>query len=1091
MSSTITSQAGSILGNSLAGPMGSAIGYGVGAALGQEYDQQRLGKNKRVPIIGKLSDLSIQTSTYGRMIPIIYGKAKIAGNIIWASNIKEERRDYYQRRSKFGGKSLASTEYSYSVSLAIAIAEGEIDEILRVWLNDQLIDPRKSCYRFYNGSEDQMPDPLIEANCGHGKTPAFRGLSYIVIEDLQLGEFGNQIPNFLFEVRRKLKIQDLSTEIALEERIKAMIMIPGSGEFVYDTQVQSKVPKNYNPKYGNFNFQKTKINQNNRENKADCLVALDQLKDTCPNLQWVAPVVGWFVTNTNAGNCRILPGVEYNESSTLPDAWQVAHYNRENAHLISKNQFSGPIYGGTTNDLSILRYLDSLKNYGYKIMFYPMIFVDQHHKPWRGRITGTPEEVKQFFYAPDGYINFILHYAGLVKNKVNAFVIGSELIGLTKVRDENNNFPAVEALIDLAKKVKEIVGDKVKVTYAADWSEYHHADYGWYNLDPLWASDYIDFIGIDAYFPLTNATQPFYEEEKIIEGWSSGEGYNYYYEDSQKTIKKPLSAPYAWKNIEYWWSNEHYNPNGNKSPWVPKSKKIWFTEIGFPSVELASNQPNVFYSPDSCESNFPIHSSGRVDFVAQRQALSATEKFWRNSEFLEQMFVWTWDARPYPFWPDLSLIWSDGGCWSRGHWVNGKLGLITLQAVIQDLCLKAGLELNQINAKELCDLIDGLVINSKEDVASIINLLKTCYFFETCEASGILTFKKKINSNVIGIKQEQLVINNSLKKEPLTITKTCELQVPKAVHINYLNYLFDYQVALESAYNLCTNSRQQMNLHLPIIIDPSRAKTIAQITLQEMWNEQITYEFNLGPEYINICPNDVILLENNNGEVLPMRVQKSILCQSRITNITAVHSNLNIYKYQEKQEFKQEGILLNKENFDPGQTELIILNIPPLPFELPPYGLYLGVVANEEHWRGAEVVCPDNSALYFKHRAILGLIDEDLGESISLSMINGELESKLEEELERFANLAIINGEIVQFAKAQYLGEHKYMLSELKRNLFNTQSKQQDNKFILLDKNLQKLPLSDFQIGKNQEFLVTSIGHNLDQTLKYQFIYEK
>ena len=589
MSSSIFPNLGQFIGKTFAGP--------IGGLIGKEFDKEFLSSKKTAKIGPRLKEYSLQSAEYGKSIPIIYGKVKLAGNIIWASKIREHREDHYQRRSKFGGKSLVASNFNYSISLAIAIAEGEIDEILRVWANDKLISQRQANYRFYKGSEDQLPDPLIEANLGYGKAPAFRGLAYIVIEDLPLMEFGNHIPNFVFEIKKNLKKQSNDEEISLEERIKAMVIIPGSGEFVYDTIVQSKVPKNYDPKYGNFNFSKSKINQNNRENQADSLVSLNQLAEVCPNLEWASPVVGWFCTSLNPASARIIPGVEYNESETVPDRWKVASFNRENAHQISKNKFFSPIYGGTTNDLSILRYLDALREKKYKIMFYPMIFVDNLDKPWRGRITGTAEEVKTFFYGSEGYFRFILHYANLVKGKIDAFIIGSELIGLTKVRASDNSFPAIDALIDLAKRVKAILGPKVKISYAADWSEYHHTEGGWYNLDPLWSSSDIDFIGIDAYFPLTNETENFVDEVKIIQGWQSGEGYDYIYEDDKKIKQKKILPQYAWKNIEYWWKNEHLNPDGRKTNWKPKAKKIWFTELGFPSVDLCSNQPNVFLWP--------------------------------------------------------------------------------------------------------------------------------------------------------------------------------------------------------------------------------------------------------------------------------------------------------------------------------------------------------------------------------------------------------------------------------------------------------------------------------------------------------------
>lgn len=45
-----------------------------------------------------------------------------------------------------------------------------------------------------------MPDPTIEAALGVGNVPAYRGQAYVVMDDFQLGNFGNRIPNFEFEV---------------------------------------------------------------------------------------------------------------------------------------------------------------------------------------------------------------------------------------------------------------------------------------------------------------------------------------------------------------------------------------------------------------------------------------------------------------------------------------------------------------------------------------------------------------------------------------------------------------------------------------------------------------------------------------------------------------------------------------------------------------------------------------------------------------------------------------------------------------------------------------------------------------------------
>ena len=1085
MSSTILPQAGKLLGGSIGGPIGSIIGQTLGKNLGKELDKELFKKNFG-PMVGhRLGEITTQTANYGGSIPIIFGTVKLAGNIIWASKIKEHRDDYYQRQSKFSGRSLFASKFSCSVSLAIAIAEGEISEILRVWANDRLIDPKNSNYRFYNGSEKQMPDPLIESHCGYKKTTAFRGISYVVIEDLSLSEFGNHIPNFLFEVKVKKNV--LCEEISLEERIKAMVIIPGSGEFVYDTLVQSKVPKNYNPEYGNFNSQKLKINQNNRDNKADSLISLEQLADTCPNLQWVAPVVGWFVNSTDAGQANISPGVEYRSSETLPSQWKVAGYNRESAHLISKNKGGGSIYGGTSNDDSILRYLEELKKYNYKIMFYPMIFVDKHNKPWRGRITGNAKAIKKFFYSKEGYNNFILHYANLVKDKVDAFIIGSELIGLTKIIDENNKFPAVEALIALAKQVKAIMGKSVKISYAADWSEYHHTENGWYNLDSLWASEDIDFIGIDAYFPLTNSKKYISNEEDIINGWKSGEGYDYYYNDIQKTQKKTLQPDYAWKNIYHWWSNEHINPDSSKTLWRPKSKKIWFTEIGFPSVDLACNQPNVFYSPDSIESKFPIHSKGQVDFFSQRIALSASEKFWRDSEFVEHMFIWAWDARPYPFWPDLAKIWSDGGCWSRGHWLNGKLGLTMLKTVIQDISLRIGLDLDKLNVNGLNDFIDGLVITNQDSAKNIINLLKTVYFFDHYESDGVLSFVKKDSSRIIKINESELLISEKNNPTNLSIRKISPYNLSKSIALYYFNYLADYELSVEFINNDNYFATQVTNLHIPIVITPEKAKNISQVALKEQWYGQFIYDFDLPPSYISLKVNDIIELHRNSQEIILMKVVNNNIKAKKINQIQAITISKDIYNRREKYFSKKENILFCDEHFDPGYTELICLRLPKLPYEDNRYGIYLGVIGGDKHWRGAEVLCPDNNIINFSISLTYGVVVENFEEEILLCLFNGELFSKQEKDLQRCANLAVIDEEVIQFKNAEFIGNNRYRLSGLKRCLFGSKESL-GRKFILIDSSLKKFHLNEEQKNKKQEFLVTSTGHSFNQTRTFEFI---
>jgi hypothetical protein len=452
---------------------------------------------------------------------------------------------------------------------------------------------------------------------------------------------------------------------SVQKLLRGINIVPASGEYVYDTKI---IYKNGKP-----------INSNTDSNISDASYNLNTIGEYCPNLEWASPVIAWFGTNTTnmeVKDLMILPGVD-NKDGNFSERWQVSKYNRDNAYLISKNEYGNTNYGGTVNDQSLLRYVDALRKKKLKIMFYPMIYMDIPGKPWRGNIKGTnAKDVANFFNKTSGYNEFILHYANLLKDRVDAFAIGSELQDLTQSTDlefqypNPKRYPAVIELKKLAQKVKAILGPKVIITYAANWSEYHHDINKIHHLDDLWASPNIDVVGIDAYLPITNKTMGDISIQEIKDGWESGELWHYYYDHNKK---QNIPAELGIKQVEYWWKNYHWS-QGIKSEWKPRMKPIWFTEFGFPSMHMATNTPHIYWNPKSTTENIPKKSSGKPDFAIQSRAIRATIEYWNSKkDIVQNMFLWAWDARPFPYFPNRTDIWSDGEMWSRGHLVNGKI----------------------------------------------------------------------------------------------------------------------------------------------------------------------------------------------------------------------------------------------------------------------------------------------------------------------------------------------------------------------------------------------------------------------------------
>src|SRR5690606_15063796 len=192
----------------------------------------------------------------------------------------------------------------------------------------------------------------------------------------------------------------------------------------------------------------------------------------------------WFATSTDAGDCEIIPEVEFQGTTqVLPQDWSVAGYTRATAQTVLFFEDDKPTYGGTPSDHTVVQLCAELKSRGLNVMLYPMPFVDTITpvpKPWRGRIEpANATDAASWFTKTNGYNAFIMHYANLVNNKADAFVIGSELIGMTGFTDTAGSYPAVSQLVSLAATVKGIMGGSTLLTYAADWSEYHSVG-GWF-----------------------------------------------------------------------------------------------------------------------------------------------------------------------------------------------------------------------------------------------------------------------------------------------------------------------------------------------------------------------------------------------------------------------------------------------------------------------------------------------------------------------------------------------------------------------------------------------------------------------------------
>ena len=575
---------GAGFGGTVLGLSGAVLGRALGATLGRVIDQRLMGAGSETVEMGRVERFRLMGASEGAPVGQVYGRARVGGQVIWATRFLEST----ERSGGKGAPRPKTESFSYSVSLAVALCEGVILGIGRVWADGIEVDPSTLNLRVYEGTDTQLPDPKIEAVEGGGLAPAYRGIAYVVVEDLDLSAFGNRVPQFSFEVIRPAQPDDTSEVPDLRSALRAVALMPGTGEYALAT---TRVHYRGDPGTGQS------ANVNSPSGVTDMRASLTQLRTELPGVGSVSLIVSWFGDDLRCGECQIVPKVEQTTREGVGMEWRAGGIARAAAMEVPRVAGKS-IYGGTPADRSVVEAIAAVRAGGQEAMFYPFILMEQlagntlpdpysggvgqAKLPWRGRITlsmapglaGTPDrtasaevEVAAFFGTAQtshfgvsggnitysgpaewGYRRFILHYAKLcaLAGGVDAFCIGSEMRGLTQIRGAGDSFPAVAAMMQLAADVRAVLGPATKISYAADWTEYfgHHADGNvYFHLDPLWSHPAIDFVGIDNYMPLsdwrdgaTHADVAFgsiHNLDYLTAGVAGGEGFDWYYDSPE------------------------------------------------------------------------------------------------------------------------------------------------------------------------------------------------------------------------------------------------------------------------------------------------------------------------------------------------------------------------------------------------------------------------------------------------------------------------------------------------------------------------------------------------------------------------------
>lgn len=528
--------------------------------------------------------------------------------------------------------------------------------------------------------------------------------------------------------------------------------------------------------------------------------------------------------------------------------------------------------------------------------------------------------------------------------------------------------------------------------------------------------------------------------------------------------------------------------------WVPEGKPVWLTELGCPALDKGANQPNVFYDPKSAQSALPYYSDGSRDDLQQRAYLDAYQRFFDvdHPGFLgsnpvssvyggrmvdpAHLHVWAWDARPYPYFPDLTDVWSDGENWERGHWTNGRLGAVTLEGLIA--AVLADHAFADFAVSDAHAFVGGMVVNGVLSARGALEPVLQAFRVDAADAGERVLFRGRRRPDDAALDPEML---GERPDEPLVARRRAqETELASELVLRFVDVGQDYRLGTATSRRLVGGSRRTSTIELPAAIERSEAERLTDTLLRDIWAGRESAELVLPPSALAIDAGDIVSLT---GGARPER-----LMVERVEDGTSRSLSLR------RVDVRGPGALTAPGRRPPATTPLYgapvvqVLDIAPVDGDAahaPRFAVFA------DPWPGVVAVYRAAEGGGFRlvttltARATMGRLTAalpagawgvfDRANAVEVELFGGTLSGLPGIDVLNGGNAAAVQTvsgawEVLQFAEAELVGPRRYRLTKLLRGQSGSEQAMAGGAeagapFVLLDGAVTTLPVGIDQLG--------------------------
>ena len=415
----------------------------------------------------------------------------------------------------------------------------------------------------------------------------------------------------------------------------------------------------------------------------------------------------------------------------------------------------------------------------------------------------------------------------------------------------------------------------------------------------------IDFIGIDNYMPMSDWRDG---EDHADAGWgrstisitcaanvAGGEGYDWYLpfgrgRRRRSARRSPMAltaspGSVATRTSEAGGREPASRPDrrgaaGVATAWVPESKPIWFTELGCAAVDKGTNQPNKFLDPKSSEiAPAPQFSNGLRDDLIQRQYLRAMHAYWNDPGKQPGLgrstagrwwtwrarYVWAWDARPYPWFPNTDDLWSDGPNYRRGHWINGRVSARTLASVVGEICDRSGLR--AYDTRRLFGFVRGYMVPNVADARRALQPLMLTYGFDAIERGGTLEFRMRTGRSPVALSRDDLAVTDEIEGD-LQETRGPTVEMAGRIRLRFVEAEGDHQIVAEETVLPDDETHAVAETDLELALTRAEGRQTLERWLSEARLARDTLRFSLPPSRLGLGAGDIVSLPSPSGPTL-------------------------------------------------------------------------------------------------------------------------------------------------------------------------------------------------------------------------------